>query len=68
MYVIRCLGIWRIDKTENLPATLVKPIFEIINTVFPLRFDICAMSFRDIFRGSSMKLVNVHVERHIDEV
>ena len=68
VHLVRCLCVWCMDKTENLAATFVKPIFTVLHAVFSLHFDIGLMSFRNIFRGGSVKLVNVHVQRHSDEV
>src|SRR4029077_8967079 len=40
--------------------------FVVMDAIFPLRFDIGRVGFSHFFRGSPMKLVNVHVGWHID--
>jgi len=49
-------------ETKNFSATLVNPVFVVLNAVFPLRFHILRVSLCDIFRGGSLReIVNVHV-------
>ena len=58
---ISCLRVRCIDQAEDLPFTLVHPIFEVLDAVLFLRLEIGRMSFRDIFRSRPVNLVNVHV-------
>ena len=49
-------------EAKNFAATLVNPVFMVLDAILSLRFDIFRVSLRDIFRGSSLrKVVDVHV-------
>src|SRR5439155_22794435 len=54
-------GIWRFDETEDSPALLVYPIFQVVNAVFFLRFEISHVCFCDVLRANFPKLMDVHV-------
>ena len=56
-----CFGIWCLDETEDFPTVLVNPIFQVVNAVLLLRFEIGHMGLCDVFRCNVSKLVNVHV-------
>ena len=53
---IRCL-----DQTEDFPATFVNPVFQVVNAVLLLRFEISQVRFCDIFRANFPQFMNVHV-------
>ncbi len=60
-------SIWRLDQTEDFSAVLVNPIFQIVNTVFFLRFKIGHVRFCDVFGANLPQFVNVHIQRHSEE-
>src|SRR5260370_31312860 len=65
--VVRCLRIRGLNETENLAATVVNPILEVINPVILLHCEIGLVRLRDLFRGDpAAKLVNGHVCWHTD--
>src|SRR2546423_5737507 len=45
-----CFGIWCLDETEDFPTILVNPIFQVVNAVLLLRFEIGHMGLCDVFR------------------
>ena len=53
-------------EAENFAAALVEPVFVILDAILLLRFDIRAVRLRNVFRGSSGDLVDVHIHRHVD--
>src|SRR5947207_15493498 len=57
-----CLCARRMGEAKNFAATLVNPVFMVLDAILSLRFDIFRVTLRDIFRGSSLrKVVDVHV-------
>ena len=59
--LVRCLGRRSLNETEQFPASLVHPVFEILNIVLSLRGEIRQVGLRDVFWRRPRKVMNVHV-------
>src|SRR5206468_10902822 len=58
-------SVWCMAKAKDFAGGLIHPVLVIMNTVFPLDFDVLGVSLGHFFGGdSSRNLVNVHVCWH----
>jgi hypothetical protein len=62
----RGVGVWCLDKAEDLAALLVDPVLEVVDPVLVLGPDVGFVGLGDVLGGGSLRkaLVHVHEQRH----
>ena len=61
----RCVGVGRLNETEDLSVRPVDPVAQIADVVASLGLQVSLVSFAHVLEGHcTIEAVDVHVERH----